>query len=195
MVSQADRRASTVAAIIAAARKLFTANGFEATTMDDVVAKAGVAKGAIYHHFSSKEELFTRVLESVQEEIAAGHKPQAETKVHDPKDMIAAGVQRYLLDATDPTRKRILLIDGPAIIGWRKWREIDDRYFGAGARAAMARVMGENAPARQIDAATHLLMGAVMEASLVCATAADPKKSARELSASLREMLEGLRSV
>lgn len=194
MVSQADRRASTVAAIVAAARKLFTTNGFEATTMDDVVAKAGVAKGAIYHHFSSKEELFTRVLESIQEEIAAGHKPQAGTKVHNPKDMIAAAVLRYLLDATDPARKRILLIDGPAVIGWRKWREIDDRYFGAGAKAAMTLVLGKDTPPRQIDAATHLLMGAVMEAALVCATAPDPRKSARELSASLREMLEGLRA-
>lgn len=193
MVSQAERRATTIAAIVAAARKLFTINGFDATTMDDVVAKAGVAKGAIYHHFPSKEELFTHVLESVQEEIATAQMPKENpAKLRDPKDMIAAGVLRYLLAATEPSRKRILLIDGPAVIGWKKWREIDDRYFGAGAKAAMTHVLDPKASPLEVDAVTHLLMGAVMEACLVCATAPDPRKAARALSAALRKMLEGL---
>src|SRR3569832_60499 len=111
----------------------------------------------------------------------------------DPLDMIAAETLRYLLAATEPSRKRILLIDGPAVIGWRKWREIDDRFFGAGAKAAITHVLGAGAPPREIDAVTHLVMGAVMEACLECATAADTKKAARELSAGLRKMLEGLR--
>ena len=193
MIRQIDRSAATIADILAAARKLFATAGFEATSIDGIAAKAGVAKGAVYHHFDSKEEIFTRVLEDVQAEIAASRVPAATRAMSDPLDMIAAETLRYLLAATEPSRKRILLIDGPAVIGWRKWREIDDRFFGAGAKAAMTHVLGAGAPPREIDAMTHLVMGAVMEACLVCATAPEPKKAARELSSGLRKMLEGLR--
>ena len=193
MIRQIDRSAATIADILAAARKLFASAGFEATSIDGIAAKAGVAKGAVYHHFDSKEEIFTRVLEDVQAEIAALPVPATTRAMADPLDMIAAETLRYLLAATEPSRKRILLIDGPAVIGWRKWREIDDRFFGAGAKSAMTIVLGSGAPPREIDAVTHLVMGAVMEACLVCATAPEPKKAARELSSGLRKMLEGLR--
>lgn len=193
MIRQLDRSAATTADILAAARKLFASDGFDATSIDDIAAKAGVAKGAVYHHFDSKEEIFTRVLEDVQAEIATLPVPAATRAMTDPLDQIAAETLRYLLAATEPTRKRILLIDGPAVIGWKKWREIDDRFFGAGAKAAMALVLGPKASPREIEAVTHLLMGAVMESCLVCATAGDPKKAARDLSAALRKMLEGLR--
>jgi len=193
MIRQIDRSAATIADILAAARKLFATTGFEATSIDGIAAKAGVAKGAVYHHFDSKEEIFTRVLEDVQAEIAALPVPAATRAMADPLDMIAAETLRYLLAATEPSRKRILLIDGPAVIGWRRWREIDNRFFGAGAKAAMTLVLGAGAPPREIDAVTHLVMGAVMEACLVCATAPEPKKAARELSSGLRKMLEGLR--
>jgi AcrR family transcriptional regulator len=184
MARQVDRSTATIAQILSSARKLFATGGFETTSIDDIAAGAGVAKGAVYHHFASKEEIFTRVLEDVQREIAA---------LSDVFDLIAAETLRYLLAATEPGRKRILLVDGPTVIGWRKWREIDDRYFGAGARSALAAALGGEASSREIEPLAHLLMGAVMEACLVCAEAPDPKKSARQLSASLRKMLEGLR--
>jgi hypothetical protein len=106
---------------------------------------------------------------------------------------MASGVLHYLNAATEPGIKQILLIDGPAVIGWRKWREIDDRHFGAGAKRAVAYVLGDKASEREVDAMTHLLMGMIMEASLICATAADAKKAARELTAAFRKMIEGLR--
>jgi len=193
MIRQLDRSAATIADILAAARKLFASDGFDAASIDAIAAKAGVAKGAVYHHFDSKEEIFTRVLEDVQAEIAALPVSAATRAMTDVLDQIAAETLRYLLAATEPSRKRILLIDGPAVIGWKKWREIDDRFFGAGAKMAMTHVLGANASPREIEAATHLMMGAVMEACLVCATAPDAKKAARELSAGLRKMLQGLR--
>src|SRR5262249_37314995 len=115
-------------------------------------------------------------------------------KVRDPLDQIILGVMQYLTAATQPGIKQILLIDGPAVIGWSKWREIDDRYFGAGTRIATAALLGPKASPQEIANAARLLLGAVMEAALVCAAAKDPKKSARELVASLRKMLEGLRA-
>jgi AcrR family transcriptional regulator len=193
MVRQSERREATVGAILAAARKLFAAEGFDAVSIDDIAARAGVAKGAVYHHFESKEAIFTRVLEAVQAEIAAQPAPSSLRKIADPLDRMAAAILGYLNSATEPAIKRILLIDGPAVIGWRKWREIDDKYFGAGARMAVAHVMGDGPSDGEIDAVTHAVMGMVMEASLVCATASDAKRAAREMAAAMRKLLEGLR--
>ena len=133
------------------------------------------------------------MLEAVQAEIAAEPPPPALRKIVDPLDRMAAAVLSYLNAATEPGIKRILLIDGPAVIGWRKWREIDDQYFGAGARRAVQYVMGEGIPDAHLDAITHAVMGMVMEAALVCATAPDAKKAAREMTAAMRKLLEGIR--
>jgi AcrR family transcriptional regulator len=192
MPTQAERRTATIATIMLEARRLFADRGFEATSIDDIAAAAGVAKGAVYHHFASKEALFQDVLDGVQADIAAAPVPTAAWHERDPVEQIAGGVLHYLLAASEPRFRRVLLIDGPAVIGWRKWREIDDRYFGAGARMGVRRLLGEAATDSEVDAATHLLMGAVMEAALVCASAEHPGKVARELSSALRRMLAGL---
>ena len=78
------------------------------------------------------------------------------------------------------------------MIGWQRWREIDAKYFGAGARAGVAAALGAKASAPEIDATAHLLLGSVMEAALVCATAEDPRKTARQYASALRRMLSGL---
>jgi AcrR family transcriptional regulator len=194
MVRQSERREATIASILKAARKLFSARGFADTSIDDIAAAAGVAKGAVYHHFESKEEIFTQVLEGVQAELASTPPPPAALKMTDPLDRIAALVLRYLVDANEKEYRQILLIDGPVVIGWQKWREIDDRYFGAGAKAAIQAILGPSAAAPRVEALAHLFMGAVMEACLVCAKSREPKKHARELSSALRLMLEGLRA-
>jgi AcrR family transcriptional regulator len=192
MVSQAERRAGTVRGIEEAARKLFANRGFADTTIDDIAARAGVAKGAVYHHFSSKEEIFTRVVEAIQAELASAQIPAVSSRPRDPLDMISAGVLRYLQAICEPEIKRILLIDGPAVIGWQKWRDIDMRYFGALTKAALASALGDKVPPREIEPLAHLLMGAIMEAALVCATAEHPRKLAKELSAGIRALLGGL---
>jgi AcrR family transcriptional regulator len=192
MPSQAERRAATQGMILDAARRLFADRGFEAASIDDIAEAAGVAKGAVYHHFESKEALFERVLEGVQAELAGAPPPPGFRLPDDPVQQIALGVRHYLVAASEPARRRILLIDGPAVIGWRKWREIDDRYFGAGTRAAVKRVLGEAAAEHEVDLLAHLLLGAVMEAALMCATADDPARAADELSSAVGRMIEGL---
>lgn len=192
MSSQAERRAATIAAILASARARFGVHGFEATSIDDIAESAGVAKGAVYHHFDSKEAIFAEVLEAVQAEILQTPPPASAVANGDLADQIAAGVEHYLRTASAPRFRLILLIDGPAVLGWRRWREIDDRYFGAGARMASAALLGPDASPVEIDALTHLVMGAVMEAAMVCATADDVDEAARSLSAGLRTLLKGL---
>jgi AcrR family transcriptional regulator len=190
--SQSDRKAATVARILAAARRLFAADGFEATSIDDIAAAAGVAKGAVYHHFASKEAVFLTVLEDVQAAIAAAPVSPEILNARDPPAQIAAAVLSYLLSASDLEVRRILLIDGPAVIGWRKWREIDDRFFGAGARGAVKRLLGDATPTGEVEATAHLMMGAVMEAALRCAAADDSEATARDLSSAFERMLRGM---
>ena len=192
MVKQAERSAETIAAIEAAARKLFAGRGFAETSIDDIAARAGVAKGAVYHHFASKEAIFARLVDAVQAELAAELAGAPPRRVADPADAFADAVLRYLLAASEPERKRILLIDGPAVIGWQAWREIDAKYFGAGTRIAVAALLGADPAARAVEAVSHLVLGAVMEAALVCASADDARRSARDFSAALRRMLAGL---
>jgi len=193
MIKQTERSAATIGAILAAARRLFAEEGFEATSIDAIAAKAGVAKGAVYHHFQSKEEIFTRVLDGVQAEIAAAPPSAAVRKAKDPLDAMAAAMLDYLTAAVAPGVKQILLIDGPVVTGWLKWREIDDRHFSAGVRQVLKHALSGTDAAKDIDAVLRLLMGAVMEAALACANAPDPAATARSMSRTLRRMLEGLR--
>src|SRR5271155_4078840 len=149
MPSQAERRQATVAAILAGARALFAERGFEATSIDDIALAAGVTKGAVYHHFPSKEAIFVEVLDAVHRDVANAPPPPEVHNITDPIDMIAVGLLAYLKAVCEPPAKRILLIDGPVVIGWARWREIDDAYFGAGARLLLRRVLGPEASERE----------------------------------------------
>jgi AcrR family transcriptional regulator len=191
VVSQAERRAGTVAAIHTAARELFAKRGFSATTIDDIAKRAGVAKGAVYHHFGSKEEIFERVLDGIFLEIAARLRAAAGAG-RDLFDAMVKGTEIYLERVTAPEVKRIVLVDGPAVLGWNKWREIDQRHFGRMLRTPLAQMLGEKMNAADIEAQFHLLSGAITEAALISATSKNPRKKAQELSSGLRLLLTGL---
>lgn len=191
MVSQAERRAATIAAILASAQKQFATKGFEATTIDEIAARASLAKGAVYHHFGSKEEIFERVLDSILADMAQEVR-RAAAPAKDLVDSAVLGTQRYLECATAPRVRRILLVDGPAVLGWNKWREMDKRHFGTPTETLKAQASASRMTAAEIEAISHLVAGAVMEAAFVCAEAPDPKKTARELAQALRLLLSGL---
>jgi AcrR family transcriptional regulator len=191
VVSQAERRAGTVAAIHASARELFATRGFAATTIDDIAKGAGVAKGAVYHHFGSKEEIFERVLDGIFLEIAARLRAVAGAS-RGLFEVMVKGTEIYLERVTAPEVKRIILVDGPAVLGWNKWREIDQRHFGRMLKAPLAQMLGDKLNAADIEAQFHLLSGAIMEAALISATSKDSRKMARKLSSGLRRLLAGL---
>ena len=143
MTSQAERRASTIAAIVRAARELFVARGFTAASIDDIGARAGVAKGAVYHHFESKEQILARVFEEMTAALAA-EVASAAAAGRGILDSLERGTLTYLTLISGDRYRQVLLIDGPAVLGWEKWREIDQRYFGG----AMQSPTGETECAR-----------------------------------------------
>jgi AcrR family transcriptional regulator len=188
MASQAERRSTTTRAILAAARRLFTARGFEQTSVDDIAAQAGVAKGAIYHHFDSKELIFARVFEEMTAELAALIPPAARAG-KDILDSIGRGTLKYLTSISSDEFRQVLLIDGPRVLGWEQWREIDARYFSGTMNAPVGARLRDRASAREIEALGHLIGGALSEAALVCATSEHRNRAARDLSGALQRML------
>ncbi len=188
MASQAERRSTTTRAILDAARRLFTARGFEQTSVDDNAAQAGVAKGAVYHHFDSKELIFARVFEEMTAELAA-LVPRAALAGKDLLDSIGRGTLKYLTSISSDEFRQVLLIDGPRVLGWEQWRAIDARYFAGNMNAPLGARMRGRASAREIEALGHLIGGALSEAALLCATSKDRARTARDLTAALQKML------
>ena len=177
MATQAQRRAETIRAIVAAARGLFGSDGFAAPTIDRIAAAAGVAKGAVYHHFAAKDEIFERVLDTVQGELAAGT-AKAAWGAKSPVEAIERGTRAFLKACTAPEVRRIVLFDGPAVLGWKRWREIDEAHFSALLAAAIAELRRSSPDTRGARALTRLLLGAVTEAALACASAAEAGEDA-----------------
>lgn len=193
MARQAERRAATSAAILSAARDLFRTEGYEAVSIDDIAAAAGCTKGAFYHHFPSKQAIFDQLVDLVQAEIAAevAGGPEA---VRGGEDAMAGVIAAYLAAATRSEVRRILLIDGPVVLGWRRWRQIDDVHFAGMVRDGASRLMEPQASAAEVDAAARLVLGAVMEAALALGDAAEGGPSVADYGASLSRLLRGLRA-
>ncbi|NMN95341.1 TetR/AcrR family transcriptional regulator [Antrihabitans stalactiti] len=191
MATQRERSERTIAAILAAGRELFAADGYDEVTIDAVVAQAGIAKGAFYHHFSSKKTLLDAVVDEMQGEIAdefrANQRPQP-LSANDLADVLTD----YLRRAADPRRRRIVLLEGPEVLGWERWREIDDRHFAGMTRAAVAMTMSSAPDAPRVVAATQLVLGAVMEAALVAGRADDPEAVVAQFGDVLGDFLSGL---
>jgi AcrR family transcriptional regulator len=191
MATQAERREATIAALDRAAQLLFETRGFPDTTIDDIVAKAGVAKGAFYHHYESKEAVFTKVLEGVQSAVAREVAAVA-AKSADPVERLRAGLRVYIEACERPNVRQVLLIDGPTVLGWIRWRKIDDRFFGEMTRRTVAAALGSNATATHVQAVASLIAGAFAEAAMV--GAANSKLKSRDLGAAMDLLLKGLES-
>ncbi len=193
MATQAERRAATREAILNAGRLLFGERGFAATTMDDIAEQARVAKGAVYHHFATKEAVF----EAVFDQIARNLVQDIDRAVRHEKDVLAAmvaGTQHYFAACAKGPTGQIILRDGPAVLGWERWREIDAQHFGGKIPRALAAAMDAGLIARQpIEPLARLLLGAVTEAAVACAGRSDVLKAGNEYTRAFKSLLEALR--
>ena len=194
MATQSERREATRAAIVKAAKRLFGERGFAGTTMDNVATATHVAKGAVYHHFETKEALFEAVFDEVSRDLVAEvHRIARSEK--DALAAMAAGTQAYFAACARDTTGQIILRDGPAVLGWERWREIDARHFGGGFPSALARAMDDGLIARQsVEPLSRLLLGAVTEAAVACSTGGDLHKTGAEYARAFRSLLEALRT-
>lgn len=193
MARQAERSETTRKAILTAARELFGDQGFHATTMEGIAEAIGMAKGAVYHHFRTKEAIFEAVFEEASQDIVR----QVRTAIRNEADALSAmaiGTRAYFEACAQPGLAQIVLRDGPAVLGWERWREIDERYFGRSIPDAVRRAMESGLIARQpLEPLARLLIGAITEAAAACAASDNPGAVGRQHARAMQTLLEGLR--
>jgi AcrR family transcriptional regulator len=191
---KADQSEATRAALIGAARELFAARGYSAVPTEEIVRSAGVTRGALYHHFAGKQELFEAVYEAVESALVEQIAASALAAAGDPLAALHAGAQAFLDACEDPAVQRIALLDAPSVLGWERWREIGLRYgFGlvqATVQAAMDAGLIERQP---VEPLSHLLLGAIDEGAMLIARAHDEGQTREEVGTSVTRFLEMLR--
>lgn len=192
-LTKAQQREATTHALIAISREMFTTNGFANTALEDIVQKAGVTRGALYHHFGSKEGLFRAVLETVQADIAR-HIEAAAQAQESPWEQLVAGCSAFLEASADPTIQRILLVDAPSVLGWDAWREADAQHSGQLLEDILSELRDQGViKPLPILALTHLLSGAMNELAIWIAQTPNPQSALSDARLALNEVLNGLK--
>jgi AcrR family transcriptional regulator len=191
---RAQQRELTRSTLLEVSRRLFADQGYAAVGLAEIVGAAGVTKGALYHHFAGgKADLFRAVLAGVQAEVAATVAATAEAE-DDPWDRLTAGCRAFLTAATEPAVRRIMLVDGPAVLGWAEWRAMDEATSARHLAEALGDLIEAGVLAPQpVAPLTRLLSGAMNEAALWLAETGDPADLA-DVVAALTRMLESLRA-
>lgn len=190
---KAQRSEATRGALVAAARELFAARGYAGVATEEIVRRAGVTRGALYHHFSGKDDLLRAVLHELARELAEASAAAAVTESDQWRQILAA-VEAFLDACTDPAVQRIMMIDAPSVLGWEEWREIDTQYGLGLVKASLQAAMESGLIAEQpVDPLAHLLVGALDEAAMYIARADDVGAARREMGTSVERMLAGLR--
>jgi AcrR family transcriptional regulator len=188
VATQAERRAATTAAIETAARQLFAERGFAATSIDDIAEAAGVTKGALYHHFASKDRLFEVVFRAVEADLydaVVGALPAGGTGV----DLLVHGARTFMQCCLAPDVHQIVLVDGPNVLGWKRWREIDAEHF---LPLVVGGLAAEAATGTDVSRIGHLLIGAADEAVMMLAAADDPSAIIDEITDGMEVILRAV---
>jgi AcrR family transcriptional regulator len=191
---QRVKSAATRAALIAAARARFAEAGYHATGTNDLVALASVTRGALYHHFADKEDLFEAVFRQLYDEVLQAARAAVAPLAGDPWRQLTTGITNHLrLRAESAEAQRILLIDGPAVFGWERWRELQTATL-QGMVYTFRMLMDEGIIARRpAEPLAHLIVAALNDAALSIAHAPDPKAALTVFTEALLALVEGLR--
>ena len=179
MPTQEERSEATWGKLLAVARKLFRNRGYAETFIEEIAARAGVTKGAFYHHFPDKKAIFLAVFHETEQALMEAS--AAGARGPDAWSRFRAGCRAFLEASLDPGVQRIILRDGPVVLGWEEWREIDARYSLGLIEAALQQAMAEGRVAGSLKALAHLLFGALCEGAMMVARAAKPRAALDEV--------------
>ena len=190
--TQRERTETTTALLLASARKRFAAVGYAATSIDAIVAESGVSKGAFYHHYAGKRELFEAVFEMEAQRTAQEVWAAYERK-RDPVGAAYAGVQAFFDAGLDPGYQQIALVDAPSVLGWARLREIESRYGLLLMKEAIrTAIRAGRLPEHDVDGLAHLLFGALCEGAMFIARAENQKAARRKIEREFRAILDAL---
>ncbi|WP_098743133.1 TetR family transcriptional regulator [Paenibacillus sp. EZ-K15] len=183
----------TIQLLLKVARTHFTEKGYANAALEEIADEANVTRGALYHHFKNKLGLFLAVLELAQSEIAQRVETEAGSS-EDPWEQLLFGCRAFIAAVVEPQNKRIMLIDGPSVVGWEAWREMDELHSMSHLREQLT-LMQEQGMMKKIpvDAMTHALSGALNECSLWVAQMPATNKGIEETMDVIAGMLQGFR--
>ena len=189
--TQAQRRATTRRALLDAARSLFAEKGYHGTAAEEIVGRAGLTRGALYHHFEDKKDLFRVVVDEMEgeidEEIEAAERAQSGLP-----EAVMAGYRAFVDAVLDPEMRRTFFLDGPSVLGW-EWREIDARHavgkIEEGLEALIAEGFVEPQP---VGPLARLINGTLLEAAFFVAASEDPEAARDEVWGAMERLVGGL---
>jgi AcrR family transcriptional regulator len=184
-----ERGTETRREILSAATRLFAERGFAEVSIEAVLAACGISRGALYHHFASKEALFEAAFEALEVDVTSKVLARAGAAT-EPAQAVWAGCEAFLDLTQDPAVRQIMLIDAPSVLGWDKWREIDARHaFGLLKAALEPAAAPAGLKADVVDAFAHMLLASLSEIALMIAEADDAVGALAKGKAALRELL------
>ena len=189
---RAARGRATRGQLIEVATSLFAEHGYEGTSIEAVLAAAGVSRGAIYHHFAGKEALFTAAVVAISDRVTA-EVTEAIRDCTDPVDALRTGALAWIDLAGDPVIQRIMLVDAPSVLGWEQWRAMDEGRTVAATRAMLQAVSDTGRlPAELVGPFAHMILAALDEAAMVIARAPDSRVAVAEERQAVEEFLARL---
>jgi AcrR family transcriptional regulator len=190
-----EQSEATRAALLRVAREFFTEKGYAGTATEDIVQRAGVTRGALYHHFRDKKELFEAVFEEAERELVETVRNAVVSAQADPWQGFLIGCQVFLDACLEPAVQRIVLIDAPSALGWDTWHRIEAEYGLGLIRHSLQAAMDAGEIARlPVEPFAHLLLGALNEAAMGIARAEDRQSARAEAGVVVDRLLNGLKA-
>jgi AcrR family transcriptional regulator len=183
--------AQTRDSLVRAGRELFGRKGFRQTSVEDLARAARLTTGALYHHFPTKTVLFEAVFEHAHTELMTVSMAAAQGAT-DELDVLARGFEAFLDSVLEPELQRILILDGPAVLGPARYTELDERYaFAVIVAALRAATEAGTLHVDDPETVTRLLLGALTRGAMLIANSTDPVKTRHAVALSMRTLLSG----
>jgi AcrR family transcriptional regulator len=178
--------------LIEVATRLFAEHGYEGTSIEAVLSAAGVSRGALYHHFAGKEALFEAVVSAVSEQVTVELTETVQGCV-DPLDAMRTAALAWIDLAADPVIQRVVLVDAPSVLGWDRWRAMDDGRT-LGTMRVMLQAISDSGrlPAELVGPFSHMILAALDEIVLVIARAPDSEAAVEEGRTAVQALLDRL---
>jgi AcrR family transcriptional regulator len=187
------RGEATRGQLISIARRLFAERGYEDTSIEAVLREAGVSRGSLYHHFPGKEALFEAVAEDVETSVGEQTLAAALGAGGGPVAALRAGSLAWIRLAGDPVVQRILLIDAPSVLGWERWRAMEEDHALGGIRAVLQAIAEEGKVRPElVGTLANVLLASVNEVALIVARAQDQEAAMKTGADTIDELLRRL---
>jgi AcrR family transcriptional regulator len=171
------------------ARKLFAQKGYSGANTNELVERAKVTKGALYHHFANKRELYQAVVEDMEQELV--ERIEAAGAGLAPWERLSAMCTAYVESCREPALARMLVLEAPAVLGWKTWCNLEQKYEVAAFARCLKEIDGLNEPAETL---AQVILGALTTGARVIATAADPEAARVQVQQTIDRLIAGLRS-